>query len=280
MPQNRSRQRLSLIVLSISLILVIVLFVVRAKYNSGVYCALAIAQLSIVCVAAWTLGARRFRSQERVNFAVAGALLIAPIALLSLLPGIGPPGDQTPAENQLRFLILLVDAILIAIGMGTLKEALVQHGERLFSTLAFTAITLASPLYILFTGVQYSDYVAEERGWSWLASVAGSLHELSPLDTLSVTLLFFGGVLTYLATAAFAMSMRRTQWLGPKAAHAFVIANLLAVMCLVIRGLDYPRPAAAFGHWYTIPGFVVGIPAVPWIMPCMLGVLLLRRAGS
>ncbi|MDB5967556.1 MAG: hypothetical protein JWQ90_6 [Hydrocarboniphaga sp.] len=279
MPQYRSQQSLSLTVLSISLILALVLFGVRAKYSPGVYYALAIAQLSVVCLAAWKLGAGRFRSEERVNFALAGGLLIAPVALLSLLPGVGPPGDQVPAENQLRFLVLLVDAILVAVGMGVLKEALVQHGERVFSTLAFTSITLASPLYILFTGIQYSDYVAQDRGWSWAASVDGSLHELSPLDTLSVTLLFFGGVLTYLATAAFAMSLRQTQWLGRKVAHAFVIASLFAVTCLVIRGLDYPGLAAAFGHWYTIPGFVVGIPAVPWIMPCMLGVLLLRRAG-
>lgn len=35
-----------------------------------------------------------------------------------------------------------------------------------------------------------------------------------------------------------------------------------------------------FMHWYTIPAFVAGIPAVPWIMPCLFGVVLLRRAGD
>ena len=28
------------------------------------------------------------------------------------------------------------------------------------------------------------------------------------------------------------------------------------------------------------PGFVAGIPAVPWIMPFLLGVVVLRRAGD
>jgi hypothetical protein len=32
--------------------------------------------------------------------------------------------------------------------------------------------------------------------------------------------------------------------------------------------------------WYTIPGFIFAIPAIPWIMPCLFGVVLLRRAGN
>jgi hypothetical protein len=31
---------------------------------------------------------------------------------------------------------------------------------------------------------------------------------------------------------------------------------------------------------YTSPGFIVGIPTVPFIMPFLFGVVLLRRAGE
>jgi len=32
--------------------------------------------------------------------------------------------------------------------------------------------------------------------------------------------------------------------------------------------------------WYASPGFIVGIPAVPFIIPFLFGVVLLRRAGE
>ena len=57
-------------------------------------------------------------------------------------------------------------------------------------------------------------------------------------------------------------------------------ASFFAALCLVIRGLQFPDPAEVFKHWYAIPGFVVGIPAVPWIMSCLFGVVLLRRVGD
>ena len=44
-------------------------------------------------------------------------------------------------------------------------------------------------------------------------------------------------------------------------------------------GLEFPDPTNM--HWYTIPRFLAGIPAYPWIMPCLfVGVGLLRRAGN
>jgi hypothetical protein len=43
--------------------------------------------------------------------------------------------------------------------------------------------------------------------------------------------------------------------------------------------LKFPDPISVLAHWHTIPGFVAGIPAVPWIMPCLFGIVLLGRAG-
>jgi hypothetical protein len=92
-------------------------------------------------------------------------------------------------------------------------------------------------------------------------------------------LLFFAGALTYIATAAFAAAFARVGWLGRGAGRAYVMLNGMAVAFLVLRGLEFPDPRTLSTAWYTQPGFIVGIPAIPFFMPFFLGVVLLRRAG-
>ncbi len=276
MPTGHSKQRVSYIVLCASLVSVSVVFGVRVEYIPGIYYALAVIQFAVICLAAWRLGVRAIRAgaEERRMVATAGGLLITPWALFSFLAGIGPPGGQTAAENQLRYLILLINAIAIAGGLVVLREALRKAGERFYSTLGFAAIMFATPLYliwaIILVGYHGVRLVNSGRVPPWITS----------LVDLSDILLFFGGVLTYLATAAFAASLGRSQWLGRRATRTFVSASLFAFLCLVTRGLEFPDPAGVFKHWYTIPGYVAGIPAVPWIAPCLFGVVLLRWVGN
>jgi hypothetical protein len=96
--------------------------------------------------------------------------------------------------------------------------------------------------------------------------------------TLHDVLLFVAGFLTYLATVSFAASLGRVHWLGRGATRAFIIVSFVALLFLMIRGVKYPNGRAT--TWYTSPGFIVGIPAVPFIMPFLFGVVLLRRAGD
>jgi hypothetical protein len=49
---------------------------------------------------------------------------------------------------------------------------------------------------------------------------------------------------------------------------------------LSLRGLAFPDPTALDTPWYIYPGFIAGIPAVPFIVPFLLSVVLLRRAGE
>jgi hypothetical protein len=93
-------------------------------------------------------------------------------------------------------------------------------------------------------------------------------------------LLFLGCALTYVATAAFAASLGRIEWLGRKATLAYIILNFVALFSLVISVLKYPDPAALSAPWYVMPGVFLHVPAVPLIMPFFLGVVLLRRAGD
>src|SRR5438045_8771108 len=81
-----------------------------------------------------------------------------------------------------------------------------------------------------------------------------------------VMMLFLAGVLYDIAAAAFAVSLRQARWIGRGAARAFMIISLVALLLLVIRGLHFPDPHALSTPWYTNPGFIVGIPAVPSLL--------------
>ena len=93
------------------------------------------------------------------------------------------------------------------------------------------------------------------------------------------SLLFVACVLTYLATLTFVLSMARVGLLSRAAKIGYTVANLILLGLLLVRGLSFPDPKALSTPWYLNLGFIAGIPAVPWIMPYLLGVVLLRRAA-
>jgi hypothetical protein len=72
----------------------------------------------------------------------------------------------------------------------------------------------------------------------------------------------------------------RAGWIGRIGAAVFVAISGTAFACLATRSVAFPDPAVAFQHWYTIPGWVFGIPATPWLIPAAFGVIVLARAGQ
>src|SRR5437870_12175922 len=105
-----------------------------------------------ICIAVWTLGGRVIRADApiRRQLGLAGALLVAPFTIIALLwVGLGPPWVATAAENQMRYLVLIVMAMAAAAGFVVLKEALSEAGERFDSTLGFAAVILAGPIYLI-----------------------------------------------------------------------------------------------------------------------------------
>src|SRR5438093_9357811 len=247
---------------------------VRALRVPGVYQSVGLAYFIAIAIAAWTLSAGAIRAdvQGRRLLALAGTLLVTAFALVALLwVGLGGPWQANPAENQMRYFVLIVMATAIAGGLVVLREALSEAGERFYATLGFAAIMLSGPLYLIWNTFAFGVFFAKEH--------AGEVPQaLRSLDDIFDVLLFVAGFLTYLATVAFAASLGRVQWLGLRATRVFIIVNGVAVLFLVIRGVQYPDPRAT--PWYTSPGFIVGIPAVPFIMPFLFGVVLLRRPGA
>jgi hypothetical protein len=274
-PMNAVR-RVSYVFLCIVPFLNFIVVGVHAFRVPGIYQAAGVMYFAAIAIAAWTLGARAIRAdaEDRRLLGLAGTLLVTSFALVALLwVGLGAPWQATVAENQMRYLVLIVMTTAIAGGLVVLREALSKAGERFYSTLGFAAIMLSGPLYLIWNIFAFGAFFGKEHGGEVPAAIV-SLRDM--LDVL----LDLGAVLTYLATAGFAASLGRVQWLGRRATRAFIIVSFVALLFLMIRGLQYPDPRALSTPWYTNPGFVVGIPAVPFIMPFLFGVVLLRRAGE
>jgi hypothetical protein len=234
---------------------------------------------ALVCalggIAAWILGARRMRAeaQEGRMAAVAGSLLFLPWAIIALLwVGLGAPFQATIEENHMRYLVLLAGAILVPTGFVALKESLSRAGEGWHSTLGFATGILGGMAYIACISISLAATIARVNG-----------EDLTPLQALGgfySVLEFVACLLTYVATAFFALSMGKVRWLGRGPARAYLAISALCVGLLIARGLAFPEISANAAPWYTRPGVIAGIPAIPWIMPCLLGVVALRSAGK
>jgi hypothetical protein len=271
---DHALRRVSYIFLCMFPVLAIAVAAVRALRVPGVYQSIGGLLFAAIVFAAWTLGARAIRAgaEDEQRLVLAGGFLLVPFALVSLLwVGLGPPWETTPSENVMRYLVLLVSSIAVTGGFIVLKDALSGASERLSSTLGFAAGLLAGAAYLIWMSFVLGAYVVRVRDGHMPAT-------MDSLGDVFDVLLDVACVLTYLATAAFAASLGKLRWLGRGAARAYVLMNFIAVLCLVMRGMSFPDPKALSTPWYTRPGFVAGIPAVPFIMPFLLGVVLLRRA--
>lgn len=275
MRERGGLRRACMIVLCAGIALAIVLFGFAANYSPGVHIGLAIGLIGLLSAAAWIVGASALigAGEQPRLLSTAGVLLIAPPLLFVLLAGYGRPDQATLAENYFRYVVLFISITAIGIGMIVLKEAANAAGERFFSTLGFAAIILASSLYLIWVSIILA-YLTQKLGGGTVAPVFRTLLEISELW------LFFGGALTYLSTAAFIAAMARVRWVGPFTASALATFTLVALLLLSIRGFAFPDPREALQHWYTALGWIAGIPAVPWLVPNVLGVVLLWHAGD
>jgi hypothetical protein len=241
----------------------------------GVSQAVGAVVFALVCVAVGVLAARPINSGVgalRLNV-VAGGLFLLPFALIALLwVGLGSPWAATASENHMRYLVLLAGSVSVTVGFFVLKESLGDAGERLWSPLGLGAAALGGAAYLVWTALYAAAWTEKARTGEMPVAFV-SLAD--PLDVL----LFVGCVLTYLSTAAFAAAMMRVRWLGRRTGLALAFLSVIGCLLVLMRGQSYPDPTAGSTPWFARPGFIAGIPAVPWILPYFIGAVLLRRAG-
>jgi hypothetical protein len=218
-------QRVSFVFLCSVPLLVSVVVGVRALRIPGVYQALGVTLFAAIGIAAWTLGARAIRAgtEPERRMVLIGGLLLLPFALVSLLwVGLGTPGEATPEENKMRFLVLLVGSIAVTGGFVLLEQAIHEAGERFYLGLGAVTNILAGAAYLVWASFHLGGFVLEVRDGQRQTLQA----VLSPSEVFD-PLLFIACVLTYLSTLTFAVCMRRVRWLGRGATRAYVLANLV-----------------------------------------------------
>ena len=272
---NQSVRRIGYVLLCALPFIALGAVAARPLRVAGVYQVIGGVLFAAVALAVWVVGRRVFRDKEAGSekLAFAGVLLILPWAIISLLwVGIGPPFQATPSENAMRQLVLVWDSIVVTIGFVVLKDALHEAGEGFYSAVGLAAALVAGAAYLICLNLN-------------LAQAALALHgDKTPppaiLGNFYSAIEFVACVMTYVATAAFAAALWRARVLGGGAALGYVAASVLLVLLIIIRGLVFPEISANTAPWYTRPGVIAGIPAIPWIMPCLLGAVLLRRAGD
>ncbi len=276
---------LSQIFLSLVPFLIFGSALVRGLRRPIVYPLVVGVMFAAIVVAAWRLGASAIAgSDDRKGLALAGILLIAPWAVLSVLVGLGAPWQATEAENRLRFEALLVARILIPMGLIVLSQVLREAGERFYSMLGFAAMMLAGPLMLIFGTfpmtvqlIARHQQVSSGQEPNWLSPL---ISQAALIDCLEV-------VLTYLTVTAFATALLKLGWLGRKTSRAFVGVGLFAALCVTVAAAVFIQLLPQELQFATlrmkvaiVPGFILGIPAIPFIMPHLIGVNLLRRASE
>lgn len=244
-------------------------------YHPGgllLYSVAGVAQGFIIAVATWMLGAEaaKNRQTEKGSLFTAGALLVASWMFISLaLKMDSPPkGDAwiaTLSDQVFRYAALFVGGPIAFGGFKLLKRKLREAGEQKFSSLGFAIMSIATLLFLIFaiaTPVLETQWYEQHPpdgttpGWySWLFAVSAAFKTL-----------------TYLATAFFMLALRKVEWVGKTSSKLMVGLCLLAALLVPI----FPLLPSGFASVF----FAVRVPAVAFIMPYLIGVNLVRRAGD
>lgn len=261
MATRSDRRSTSAILLLIALIIAIGVFGVPAHYSFPSAIALTFAQLLLIGGSSLGLVVPAWRSgrEDKRRLALVGMLLIMPWALLTLMPGYGPPFAANLAMNHIRYVILFVSSAFLSSAFLLLKEPLTEGGDGLMAPLGQASGLLGTFIQLIWAAMLIGWSMSEAHKPAAYLPLYGT-----PLGNTSDVLLFFSGILTYVATAFYALSLARLGWLGWRKGLVMAVIAVIAVLCLLLRGLQYPDLSA---DWYMMPGMVVGIPAIPWLLP-------------
>jgi hypothetical protein len=245
-----------------------------------IYLPIWIINVCLMVTATWILGAHVIKAHdvEKNHLVVCALFLIIPWMLISMFFGLGAPPFGKPAEwvasateQDVRYFFLIVAGVFYAFGFAVLREKLKNTRGNLYSLLGFIAIQIAIPLFLMdmtFLGFYvdklYSIMAASglEKTPEWGLPIANQFRFI-PIIVVS---------LTYMATAAFAASLKAAGWFRPTACNIYIVISLLGFLLNVLPP-SVPEPLATVS-------FIATIPAIPFLMPYLIGINLLKRAGN
>ena len=230
----------------------------------------------VMSFGAWSIGVRLISSNDpnKSRTAVIGLFFILPWVLVSIFGGMGPPPftykgwADLAIEQQIRFGILIICGILIAFGFSTLYEDLKLKGEGFYSRLAFTCIILALPLF-LFTMACWGSVITDACKLFVASSSKAMPDWFNPILHMIEVIVIIWVALIYLATALFATSLKKTGTLSVRASNGYIISSLVA-LAVSLAPSSSPEPLPTISY-------LVGIPAVTFVIPYIMGINLVAK---
>jgi hypothetical protein len=233
----------------------------------------------LMVFALWKLGAHAVTGsdEERKKQAMQALLLTAPWLFLSVFFGMGPPPGTiaewvaAATEQQARYVILIACGVMVTAGLALLREQLNKAGEGFYSMLGITAVLIAAPLFIINMAF-WGSFLTQ--AFRFFVAVPGAPRP-DWYNTLKELLYMIGLVevaFIYLATAAFAASLRKAGWFRPVPCRLYILFSLLGCILNCLPP-SVPGPLGFIAYF-------VSIPAIPFVMPYLMGLNLLKRTGG
>lgn len=244
-----------------------------------IYLPLWLINVLLMIIASWSLGLKVTRQKDKVRSSLAKTafLLIVPTILISMFAGLGPPPDTATEwvdslkEQQIRYFMLVICGVFIAFGFVSLRDWLKSEGETFYSSIALTSVLIAIPLFII-NMLYWGFYLSE------LFKINVNVNPTDYPDWFLPIRQLFGLIsttevaMTYFATFAIALALRKVGSLSKTSSGLYVFFSLLAFSIMVL--------SVIFTEPFKIAAFAVSIPAIPFLLPYYIGVNLLRQTGN
>jgi hypothetical protein len=274
------KRNLSQLYLTLVPVLTIVLGLGIGYTSYQIYLPVWSLNVVLMIISAWVLGAHAIKKgdEEKKHIVACALFFIAPSMLSSLFAGLGAPPYENPklwvasANEQLtRYYFLLAMGLLIACGYAVLREKLKKTPGNFYALLGFIAIQIAIPIYLIDMSF-WGFYLTKLYRIMAATSITKTPEWVLPLRNQFFYINMMVAALVYLATAAFAMGLKKAGWFKPAACHIYIAISLVFFLLDVLPP-TLPEPFATLN-------FIVSIPAVPFMVPYFIGVNLLRKVGN
>ncbi len=280
MQANKIKRNLSQVYLTLVPFLAAVFGLIIGYISYKIYLPIWIANVCLMIIAVWILAVPVIRTHtvENKQLAICALFLIIPFIFISMFFGLGAPPYDKPsewvasaAEQQIRYFFLLIAGVCVAFGFAVLREKLKTTKGNFYSLLGFVAIQIAIPIFLInmtfwgfYLGKLYSIMFASGsiKTYEWALPMANQFH--------FVNIVVCG--LVYIATATFALSLKTAGWFKPKACNAYILISVLAFLLNLLPS-GAPEPLATINY-------IVAIPAIPFIMPYLMAINLLKKASN